>query len=206
MPIGLRTARERGAPRIPRRPWLGRPLPVPLSFLALALCVLTPRAAAAQATTREYQIKAAFLFNFGQFVTWSATELPPAGEPFVICVLGDDPFGSTLDAIVEGATIQDRPARIARHESVESVDGCQVLYVSASEEPRLGGILEALAGRSILTVGETEGFAERSGMIGFVLADNRLRLAINVAAATDAGLTISSRLLNLANVVRTGEE
>ena len=178
----------------------------PLGLLAFALCALLPRGLAAQATvSREYQIKAAFLFNFGQFVTWTVGGLPPMDQPFVICVLGEDPFGTTLDALVEGGTIQDRPVRIERHDTVEDVEGCQVLYVSASEQPRLDGILRAVAGLSILTVGESEGFVDRAGMIRFVVVDNRLRLEVNLAAAEGAGLTISSRLLGLADVVRTEE-
>lgn len=171
--------------------------------MALLLCVLLPQSLRAQtATSREYQIKAAFLFNFGQFVTWQPENLPPAGAPFVICVLGADPFGPTLDAMVAGGRIQSRPVRIERHDSVEDVSGCQVVFIGDSERRRLDDILERLAGQSILTVGESDDFIERSGVVRFVIAQNRVRLEINLAAAERAGLTISSRLLSLADVVR----
>ena len=172
-------------------------------LLALALSAALPAAVAAQtaASAREYQIKAAFLFNFGQFVTWPPASLPARDAPFVLCVLGDDPFGATLDAIVDGGRIQDRAARIERHRAVEDALGCEVLFVSASEERRLDHILDVVAGRGILTVGETDDFIER-GMIRFVLVQNRVRLHVNLAAAQEAGLTISSRLLSLADVVR----
>ena len=179
---------------------------LPLCVIAFALCALLPRSLAAQtAGTREYQIKAAFLFNFGQFVTWPAGSLPPAGAPFVICVLGADPFGATLDAIVAGGTIQNRPVRVERHRSVEDVGGCQVLYISDSERRRLDDILTALRDRSILTVGDSEGFVERSGMIRFLVVQNRVRIEVDLGAAERAGLIISSRLLSLAHAVRRGE-
>jgi hypothetical protein len=161
--------------------------------------------AAQTPASREYQIKAAFLFNFGQFVTWGPGAFPDADAPFVIGVLGDDPFGPTLDALVAGETVQGRRAEIARYRGVEEVGACQVLFISSSEAARLDRVFAALAGRSILLVGEAEGFADRSGMIRFRVVDNRLRLEINTTAAAGEGLKISSRLLSLADVVRTEE-
>ena len=173
------------------------------AVVILLFCALAPRQALAQTNRAgEYQIKAAFLFNFGQFVTWAPDAFPTAAAPFVICVLGDDPFGTTLDEIVEGATLQGRPTRVERYREVEDVGDCQILFVSNSELPRLDRILAALGGRSILTVGEAETFAAHSGIIRFLIVDSRLRLEINAAAAENAGLRISSRLLSLADVVR----
>jgi hypothetical protein len=164
-----------------------------------------PVAARAQTeAAREYQVKAAFLFNFLQFVTWPSDTCPTSGGPFVIGVLGDDPFGSTLDRIVSGETVRNRPLVIERYDEVEEVGRCQILFISDSEEEGLDTILAALAGRSILTVGETEDFAERSGIIALALAESRVRLRINPAAAEAANLSISSQLLRLADVVRTG--
>ena len=178
------------------------------SVVALALvCSFSARDAEAQAAaSREFQIRAAFLSNFGQFVTWAPGGLPDADVPFRICLLGDDPFGETLDGLVEGRQIQGRRVDVARLREVGDVGACQILYVSGSETSRLDTIFAALAGRSILTVGETEGFFERSGMIRFVVVANRLRLHVNAAAAAGVGLTISSRLLSLADVVRTDED
>ena len=184
-----------------RRPSLVVALAVLVSCIALAQSVV-----AQTSTVREYQIKAVFLFNFGQFVTWGPDDFPDATSPFVIGVLGEDPFGATLDAIVEGESVQGRPVQIERYVDVDDVGSCHILFVSGSELPRLDRVFERLRGRGILTVGETEGFAERSGMIRFVVVDNRLRLEINAAAAERAGLAISSRLLSLADVVRTEQE
>ena len=178
-----------------------------VALAVLVTCISLAQGVVAQTSTvREYQIKAAFLFNFGQFVTWGPDDFPEATSPFVIGVLGEDPFGATLDAIVEGESVQGRPVQIERYVDVDDVGSCHILFVSSSELPRLDRVFERLRGRGILTVGEAEGFAERSGMIRFVVVDNRLRLEINAAAAEAAGLTISSRLLSLADVVRTEQE
>jgi hypothetical protein len=96
--------------------------------------------------------------------------------------------------------------RVERYRSIQDVTECQILFVSSSELAGLDGVFAGLRGRNILTVGEVDGFADRSGMIRFFVVDRRIRLEINRAAAEDAGLTISSRLLSLAAVVRTEEE
>lgn len=160
---------------------------------------------AQDATRREYEIKAAFLFHFGQFVRWGPTEFSDTEAPFVIGVLGHDPFGPTLDTIVGGATIHDRPVVVYRYATAEEIERCQILFVSSSEEPRLADILARLAGRGTLTVGDAERFAERSGMIGFLRVGNRLQLEINLDAVTAEGLEVSSKLLQLARIVRASE-
>ncbi len=175
-------------------------------LLVSTLQVVAPHRVAAQAdATREYQIKAAFLLNFATFVSWLPEAFPDSEAPFVIGVLGDDPFGAILDQVVEGERILDREAVVERYADVEEVDGCHILFISSSEGDDLDRIFAVLAGRSILTVGETPGFADQSGVIRFVLVDNRLRFQINPAAAEAAGLTISSKLLQLADIVRPTE-
>jgi hypothetical protein len=180
---------------------LATALPAVLCWAVAPICL-----AAQAGDAREYQIKAAFLFNFGQFVTWRPETFAAPGAPFVIGVLGDDPFGNALDAIAEGGRVQGRPVRVARYRSIQDVTECQILFVSSSVLAGLDGVFAGLRGRNILTVGEVDGFADRSGMIRFFVVDRRIRLEINRAAAEDAGLTISSRLLSLAAVVRTEEE
>jgi hypothetical protein len=176
-----------------------------LVLVALSLLGAAPGLTAQSAPSREYQIKAAFLFNFGRFVTWGPDAFADAEAPFVIGVLGDDPFGETLDALVEGETVQGRRAQIERYGSLEDVGDCQILFISSSEVSRLERVFASVVGRGILLVGEAEGFADRSGMIRFIVVENRLRLEINTAAVVSEGLTISSRLLSLADIVRTGE-
>ncbi|MGE0158243.1 MAG: YfiR family protein [Gemmatimonadales bacterium] len=171
--------------------------------LAWLIAATLPVTVAGQAAaSRESQVKAAFLFNFGQFVTWPADRCPATDGPFVIGVLGTDRFGETLEALTRDATIQDRPVAIERYESVEDVGTCQILFVSASETDRLERVFDALAGKHVLTVGETPEFAAGDGVIALLLAGTRLRMEINTAAAATADLTISSKLLRLADVVR----
>jgi len=169
--------------------------------IAMAGASAPPRSAVAQ----EYDLKAAFLFNFAQFVEWPTDAFPTPTSPITIGVLGDDPFGASLDAVVAGETIRNRPLSVRRYRAVEQVDTCHILFVSSSEASQLDHIAKVLGHRSILTVGETKDFAANTGMIAFELSQRRLRLRINVAAATDARLTISSKLLRQAQIVRPSQ-
>jgi hypothetical protein len=153
------------------------------------------------AVTQEYDLKAVFLFNFAQFVEWPANAFAEAKAPVIIGVLGDDPFGKSLDDVVAGEIVRNRPLTVRRYRSVEEIDRCHILFISPSESNRLDRIMAALAHRSILTVGDTKDFTSQAGVIGFELWQRRLRLRINVAAAKAAGLTISSKLLRQAVVV-----
>ena len=153
---------------------------------------------------REYQIKAVFLFNFVQFVDWPPRAFSKAQSPLVIGVLGEDPFDSYLDEAVRGEKVNDHPLVIRRYRRPEDIGPCHILFISRSEAGRLGQVLAALKGRSILTVGDMAGFAERGGMIRFVTENNKIRLQINVDAARAADLTISSKLLEPAQIVTPG--
>ncbi|MGH7484280.1 MAG: YfiR family protein [bacterium] len=171
-----------------------------LAALALALSgsLATPAEAA---VAKQYQVKAVFLFNFAQFVDWPPDAFPGPDSPFVIGVLGADPFGTALDQVVANERILDRAVVVRRFRDIQDVSLCHILFISASEAPRLGRILRACQGRSILTVGYMESFAESKGIIQFVLVNNRLRLRINAAAARSANLSISSQLLRQAELV-----
>lgn len=192
-------------PKPPRVMKRRAPLFAALLLAALGALATLPVAAAPElpSAAQEYDLKAAFLFNFAGFVEWPTDAFPDARAPLTIGVLGDDPFGSSLDELVAGETIRNRPLLIRRYRSVEQVEGCQILFVSSSEAERLDQIARALARRSILTVGETKDFAVKSGIIGFELTQRRLRLRINLAAASDARLTISSKLLRQAQIIRS---
>ena len=168
-----------------------------LVVTALACLARTAHASA----IAEYDLKAAFLFNFTQFVEWPVEAFSGATEPFTIGILGDDPFGHTLDEVVAGETVRNRKLVVRRYRTVEQIEACHILFISSSETSRLGHIIERLGRRSVLTVGETRDFTTHSGMIAFDLSKRRLRLRVNVAAATDAGLTISSKLLRQAERV-----
>ena len=149
----------------------------------------------------EYRLKAAFLYNFAQFVSWPRQAFAEAQTPLVIGVLGDDPFGADLDETVRGELVNGRPLTVRRFRKVEDVGNCHVLFVSRSEADRAGQIFASLKGRGILTVGDAEVPAMRGAMIRFVMEKNKVRLKINAEAAKAAQLTISSKLLRAADIV-----
>ena len=167
-------------------------------FMSFSRGVVT---AAETPPSTEYQIKAVFLFNFAQFVDWPPSAFPDAQSPLVIGVLGRNPFEGALDEAVRGEKANGRPFLVQRFNRVEEIQACHILFVSRSEAGRLPAILNALQGRSILTVRDTDGFAEEGGMIRFVMEQNKVRFRINLDAAKAAGLTLSSKLLRPASVV-----
>jgi hypothetical protein len=177
-------------------------------LLSCGWCVLLllggSNLAAQTAASKEYQLKAVFLFNFAQFVEWPTNSFPDPRTPLVIGVLGEDPFGAFLDEAVRGEVVNEHPLVIERYRQVAEIKECHILFISQSEAGRLDRIFESLKGRSILTVGETESFAGRGGMIRFVIERNKIRLKINLEAAKAAGLTLSSKLLRPAEVVPAG--
>ena len=171
------------------------------SVLALLAILLTAPFAAGAKLTHEYDLKAAFLFHFAQFVQWPPEALPDKNTPLTIGILGEDPFGKSLDEIVANESVGGHKLLVRRFQRVSQADSCHILFISSSEKSRLDQVLSVVNRRSILTVGETKDFAQRSGMIGFVVAEKRLRLAINLAAANAARLTISSKLLRQSEIV-----
>jgi hypothetical protein len=148
----------------------------------------------------EYDVKAAFLYNFGKFVQWPP-EAFEGRDSFVFCLLGDDSFGQVLNSTVVGKKIQERVLVVRQLRDVSDTEGCHILFISRSEGWRLPRVLSSLRSRSVLTVGETVGFTERGGIISFRVEDNRVRFDINLAAAQRAQLTISSQLLKLARAI-----
>jgi hypothetical protein len=171
--------------------------------VALAVA-LNPNDAHA-APSREYQVKAVFLFNFAQFVEWPPASFANAGDPIVVGVLGNDPFGSMLDEAVRGEEAQGRRIVVRRFNDVEAASHAQILFISSKEASRLPQILAALDHKPVLTVGESEGFAVSGGMIRFTMDRGRIRLRINVDVARRANLRLSSKLLRPAEIVESGE-
>lgn len=164
----------------------------------LALSDLPLRAQIAGAS--QYEIKAAFLYNFAKFVEWPA-DVSRGQDVLTIALLGRDPFGPVLDQMVTDKTVRGRRIVVRRIASVEEAQGCQIVYVGASEERHLGEIIRSLAGRSVLTIGETDEFTSRGGIISFRLEEQKVRFAVNLQAAERARLTLSSQLLRLAQIV-----
>src|SRR5207245_11809490 len=151
---------------------------------------------------KEYDVKAAFLYHLAEFVEWPPEAFPAAENPLVIGVLGADPFGKALDEIIHGEVVKNRKLTVERYRSMEEVKTCHILFISQSEAGRLDQIFSSLKDRKILTVGDTEGFALRGGMVRFLTEKNKIRLRINIDAAKAASLTISSKLLRAAGLVR----
>lgn len=157
--------------------------------------------AGADAPSREFQVKAAFLYNFVQFVEWPPGAFRTPDSPIVIGVLGQDPFGSFLDQLVAGETVNGRRLVVERYRWIGDIDACHLLFVSGSEGKRAAQIAEALKGRSVLTVCDWEELMTHGAMVRFVTERQRVRLRINLDAVRAGGLTISSKLLRSAETV-----
>lgn len=152
----------------------------------------------------EYLIKAGFIYNFAKFVQWPQAAFAQPDSPIVIGILGTDPFGSMLDRVVAGKKIGGRSFVIRRLEwgkDAANLKECDILFVSSSERKHMADVVHTVKHLPVLTIGEAPGFAAGGGVIRFVIEDNRVRFEINVDAAHDAGLDISSRLLTLAKIV-----
>ncbi|HXM99569.1 MAG TPA: YfiR family protein [Candidatus Dormibacteraeota bacterium] len=160
-----------------------------------------PVTARQEHTLVEYQVEAAFLYNFAKFIEWPGDTFQTEKSPIVICVFGHDSMVTILDEVVRGKTIGGREVAVRRENETSNLRGCQMVFVDEQENKRLPLILGSLAGSSVLVVGESEDFAERGGTVQFYLDDNKLRFAINVDAVQRAHLNVSSRLLALARIV-----
>jgi hypothetical protein len=152
----------------------------------------------AQVQPTEYQVKAAFLFNFAKFVEWPSAAFDDPTSPIVIGILGDNPFHDDLANTIRGKKIDEHPLVVKEVHSATETTNCHILFISTSEKKRLPEILTGLKGASVLTVGEMDHFTEAGGMINFVLEKTKIRFQINSDAASTVRLKISSKLLNLA--------
>ena len=159
------------------------------------------RATAQASQLSEYEVKAAYLYNFARFIEWPSSADAPPPEALTICILGQDPFGDAF-ATIEGKKVRGRTIAVDRRPTGASPDSCNILFISASERRRLPQLLEGLSSRAILTVSEIDGFSQTGGIIRFVFDGNRVHFEINVDAADRARLTLSSKLLKLARVQR----
>jgi len=149
----------------------------------------------------EYQVKAAYLFNFLKFVEWPEDQAADPHGKWVIGFVGESPIGTELAQLVEGKNVLGRDLQVRRLQAADNLRGCNILFISESEKKRLPSILAALRGSSVLTVADMDNFIGSGGMVQFVVEDARVRVAIDVAATGRARLKISSKLLSLARVV-----
>ena len=147
----------------------------------------------------EHQVKAAFLVNFTRYVDWPAASFSKSNSPVIICILGQDRFGNDLRTL--GKSIEGRELVVRKVETAEQCSDCHILFICQSEKARLADVLQKLKGRPVLTVGDTEGFVPAGGMINFKTKAERVRVEINRVTVGKAGLKISSKLLQIADVV-----
>src|SRR5260221_8662724 len=171
-----------------------------LPLLLLELSFVSP---VQTVTSAEYQVKAVFLFNFTQFVEWPANAFPGEQAPLVIGVLGEDPFGSFLDETVEGEKVKGHPLVIRRFDNTEKAKSCHILFINGAKAEKLKQVFADLKGLSILTVGDATDFARQGGMVRFFTENNKIRIRINLEATKASDLTISSKLLRLAEIVES---
>lgn len=168
---------------------------------ALATALLPVGAKQALAAPTEYELKAALLYNFARFAEWPDDSFASSSDPFVIAIVGPDPFGSLLDQTVEGRKIEGRPITVERWLHAESVEHCHVLFVGFSDRAMQQHTLDALKTRAVLTVSDEREFADHGGTIGLDLEDERVRMTINMSAVRGTGIRISSKLLALSRLI-----
>jgi hypothetical protein len=156
---------------------------------------------AQQPKFNEYQVKAAYIYNFGRFVTWPA-RLPGQQNDFAICVLGQDPFGPMLDSTVAGKLLDGKPVVTKRISKAQDAIGCRIVFINASEGGHLQEILTVLNQAPVLTVSDLPDFSRKGGIIQFVLEGNKVRFEVNLTSADTAGLELSSELLKVASSVK----
>jgi hypothetical protein len=153
-------------------------------------------------TSQRYNTKAQFLYNFTQFIEWPAQAFASAEAPFIIGILGDDPFGPLLNDNVAGEKVKNHPIVVQRYEDVKDIKNCHILFISNKGAGKLREILAALPNKNILTVSDIPDFATTGGIIRFMLIKKKIKLQINLPASKNAELNISPKLLQLADIVR----
>ena len=154
---------------------------------------------------REYQIKATFLFNFTQFVEWPAESFSSPQSPAVIGILGKDPFGQYLEQAITGESLNKHPLIIKRFNSVEEINNCHILFIGPGKN-KTEDVLQKLKGKSILTVSDAGSFTKLGGMIRLYTKNDKINIQINLEAAKAENLAISSKLLKLAEIVKTDKK
>lgn len=179
-----------------------------LAIVLICMLLHSPLEASAQtlepSDPSEYLIKAGFIYNFAKLVGWPETAFAQANSPIVIGIVGNDPFGAILDRVVDGKTIDGRGFVVKRLKWGKDLKDCNILFVSSSEQAHFDELVQLVKGLPILTIGETPNFPRRGGIINFTLEDSRVRFEVNIDAAKQADLNISSRLLSLARIVQDG--
>lgn len=153
----------------------------------------------------EYVVKAGFLFNFAKYVEWPAEAFASGTAPISIGILGSDPFGEELDRILKSKTVKERSFSIVRFREAGDLKQCHILFIARSERTRVADILRQTESWPVLSVGEDEGFARAGGTVNILIQKDVPRLEVNLEAAEKSRLTINSKLLKIATLVKTAK-
>ncbi len=175
-----------------------------ISFFLVAFCLLSnasPKALSQNEEGVAYPVKLAFLYNFTKFVEWPANSYRDAAAPLAICIVGHDPFSPDLEGELRTRTVGGHPVEVRTLTPNDALSVCHVVFVPATEKDQ-DRIVDSLNGSSTLTVGETDGFAVRGGIINLTVEENKVHFEVNQVAADRAGITISSKLLSIAKIVK----
>ena len=175
-----------------------------ISLFFFAVLSLPHYASADPPGRSEYEIKAAFLYNFLKFVEWPEKNSTNSNSPINLCILGHDPFGNSMNNFI-ALKIAGRKVFLQRMTSISSIRDCHAVFISGSEKGSVRSITDLAIKRHILTIGDTEQFAQQGVIINMFLGNNKVRFEINLDAANRAGLRIDARLLSLAAIVRDKE-
>ena len=173
-----------------------------LARLEFAILLGVTFAIGLQGQIDEYHVKAFFLYNFARYVEWPPQSFQAPNDPIVICILGQNPFGRALDEATSGKVVEGRPFVVRQIPDIQRPCNCHILFVNSSDRKRFRAMAGRLKGSAVLTVGETNGFTADGGVINFKLDDGKVRLEINVDAAAQEHLHISSKLLSLAQLAK----
>ena len=174
-----------------------------VALLAWAVPCLLADAGASVESASEYEVKAAFIFNFAKFTTWPSQD--DREGPLRLCVAGRDPFGEVLESTIGQKTVRGRGFSIERHALADDLSGCEIVFLGGGDGEERKDLLEGLRGQPILTVGESDSFASEGGMVGFFEKKRRVRFAVNVDATARSDIKVSSKLLQLASVIREAD-
>jgi hypothetical protein len=172
-----------------------------LEIIVFTLLLVIKTPAFAQKVADEYQIKAVFLFNFAQFLEWPTNAFASPEAPIVIGIVGKDPFGSALKETVKGELIGGRQLIIKNFAPGEEIDFCHILFVHRLDQSKVKDLLEQIKDKNTLTVSDDKNFIASGGMINFITANNKIKFQINPDRARANGISISSKVLKLAEIV-----
>ncbi len=161
----------------------------------------SPKALSLNRESAEYPLKLAFLYNFAKFVEWPSDSFRSPGAPLAICIVGHDPFSLDIENELRARPVGGHPVEFVALKPTDTLNACHIVFVPVTEKDQAARIVRSLKGSRALTVGESEGFAVRGGIINFTVEGGNVRFEINRLAADRAGLKISSKLLKLAKIV-----